>query len=91
MSESTNAAGCCSLSPSPESVVRLRLTGEQAEQLTPLVLQASGRHENVIFFAVAVPFWSLQDRSVVWELQVTKIPARLGQKVKKLILTADKQ
>jgi hypothetical protein len=67
-------------------VVQVPLSAEQARQLAPLVHRAAERSKNVIFFAVAIPFWSLQQQSVVWELQATIIPARLGEKIKKLVL-----
>jgi hypothetical protein len=66
-------------------VIRLRLTAEQTEQLTPLALQAASRHENVIFFAVNVPSWSAEDGATVWQLQIVTMAAKLGAKVKKLI------
>jgi hypothetical protein len=71
---------------SDKQIVRLPLSAEQARQLAPVVHRAAEQHENVIFFAVAIPFWSLHEQSVVWELQVTTIPARLAEKVKKLVL-----
>jgi len=67
-------------------VVQVPLSAEQSRQLAPLVHRAAERRENVIFFAVAIPFWSLQEQSVVWELQVKIIPAKLGEKIKKLVL-----
>ena len=88
MTESTHASERCSAPESGAPVVRLPLTAQQAEQITPMVLQASGRRENVIFFAVTVPFWSSEDESVVWELQATIIPARIGHKIKKLTMGA---
>jgi hypothetical protein len=67
-------------------VIRVPLSAGQARQLAPLVHRAAERRENVIFFAVAIPFWSLEEQSVVWELQVKIIPAKLGEKVKKLVI-----
>jgi hypothetical protein len=67
-------------------VIRVPLSAEQARQLAPLVHMAAEQRKNVIFFAVAIPFWSLYEQSVVWEFQATIIPAQLGQKVKKLVL-----
>jgi hypothetical protein len=67
------------------TVVRLRLTAEQTEQLTSLALQAARRHENAIFLAVTVPFWSSEDGRTVWALEVVTMAAKLGEKIKKLI------
>jgi hypothetical protein len=67
-------------------VIRVPLSTEQARQLAPLVHRAAEQGENVIFVATAIPYWSSQDQTVVWELQPTVIPARLGQKIKKLVL-----
>jgi hypothetical protein len=72
------------------TVIRLRLTAEQTSQLSPLVLEASARHENVIFIAVTVPSWSQQDNATVWQLQATSFRARLGQKLQKLIRNGSK-
>jgi hypothetical protein len=75
---------------SASDVIRIPLSVGQARQIAPLVHRAAERHENVIFFSVAIPVWSPQDQAVVWELQTTLIPARLGQKIKKLVLGGNK-
>jgi hypothetical protein len=85
MLESTHASPRCPLPESSATVVRLRLNTGQAQELAQLATGAAGRHENVIFFALTVPFWSPQDNSLVWELQATFIPARIGANIKKLI------
>ena len=66
-----------------QQVIRLQLTQEQAEELAPLAIQAARNHQNVLFVAVTVPFWS--EQGTVWEFQVVEIPARIGQKVVKLV------
>jgi len=71
-----------------QNVVCLQLTPEQTKQLAPLAIEAGKRHENTVFVAVTVPYWSRQDGATLWELQVVRIKAKLGAKVKKLILTS---
>jgi hypothetical protein len=66
-------------------VIKLKLTPGQIEQLTPLVIEAAGNRENVLFVAAAAPSWSAQDAETVWELQVVLLPARIGHKILKLI------
>jgi hypothetical protein len=70
-------------------VIKLALTLGQTEQLTPLVREAAGNRENVLFVATAVPFWSPQDGETVWELQVVSLPAKIGHKIVKLIRDSD--
>jgi hypothetical protein len=70
-------------------VIRLQLTPAQAELLSPLVLGAARRHENVIFIAVTAPLRSQEE--LTWHFQVITAPAQLGQKIKKLILTGGKK
>jgi hypothetical protein len=65
------------------AVIRLALTTAQARQLAPLVHAAADRHENVIFIATAIPYWSSQDQSAVWELETVIAPARIGEKLRK--------
>lgn len=67
-------------------VIRFPLCAEQARLIPPLVLEAAKNHQNVIFFAVTLPFWSAQEEAVFWELQITTISARLGQKIRKMVL-----
>lgn len=74
------------LSPATE-IVRLELTAWQLEQLEPLVQQAAAKRENVLFFALAVPFWQKEARATVWELQATVIPARIGHRITNLLRT----
>ncbi len=78
MSESTHAL---------ERVVRLELTAQQAQQIAPLVQRAAANGNNVLFFALAVPFW--QQDAIVWELQTTRIPARIGHKIIKLVSSTE--
>jgi hypothetical protein len=70
----------------PQKVIRVRLSAEQTKQITPLVHKAAAQRENVIFFAVACPFWSPNEGAVIWELQVSRIRAKCGQRVRKAIL-----
>jgi hypothetical protein len=80
-----------SLPHTASDVIQVPLSVEQARQLAPpLAHRAAEQCKNVIFFAVAIPFWSLQEQSVVWELQATIIPGRLGEKIKKLVLNGSK-
>jgi hypothetical protein len=65
-------------------IIRLRLTDEQAAQLAPLVTEAAKHHENVLFTAVALPFWA-PDEGTIWDLQTVTLPARIGNKIVKLI------
>jgi hypothetical protein len=67
-------------------VVHLELTNLQVDQLAPLVIEASGKRENVLFICAAVPFWSREEAATIWEFQVVTIPARIGERLKKLIL-----
>jgi hypothetical protein len=67
-------------------VIRLLLTPEQAEQLSPLALDAALNRKNVLFIATAVPFWSPEKEAMRWELQIAKIQAKAGGKIIKLIL-----
>jgi hypothetical protein len=70
-------------SPSVDGVVCIQLTEQQAERMAPLVQKAAAQHKNVLFFALDVPFW--QNEAIVWELQATVIPARIGHKILKLV------
>lgn len=72
-----------SVSNCASSIVRLELTAQQTERLAPLVQQAAAENKNLLFFAVAVPF--LRNDATVWELQTKVIPARIGQKIVKLV------
>jgi hypothetical protein len=72
-----------SASTQASSVVRLELTAHQAAQLASLIRQAAAESKNVLFFAVAAPFW--RNDTTVWELQTTVIPARTAHKIRKLI------
>ena len=67
------------------SVVCLQLSLDQARQLAPLAIEATRSGENVLFVAVALPFWSQDLGAVVWEFQAIKSPARIGHKILKLI------
>jgi hypothetical protein len=67
------------------NVVRIQLTAQQVEQLAPLVQQSIERRENILFVATAVPFWL--NGTAIWELQSTVIPARIGQRIRKLVLS----
>jgi hypothetical protein len=81
----TNQAELPLTSTAPQKVIRLKLTPEQAEQLTPLAIDAASSRQNVLFIATVVPFWSPGEEATVWELQTTVMPAKIGHKVKKLI------
>lgn len=72
-----SASNCAS------SVVRLELTPRLAEQLAPLVQQAAAESKNLLFFAVAVPFW--RNDATIWELQTVVVSARIGHKIIKLV------
>src|ERR1700693_191726 len=74
-----------SLTHDRTDIIRFPLHAEQAQQLAPLVHRVAEQGKNVVFFATAIPFWSSQDESVIWELQVTIIQARIGEKIKKLV------
>ena len=65
------------------SIVRLQLTAKQTEQLAPLVQQAATESKNVLFVAVAVPFW--RNDATIWELQAVLVLAQIGQKITKLV------
>ena len=70
--------------PSAHSdIVRLKLTTQQAEQIVPLLKRASTCERNALFVAAAVPLWC--DGALVWEWQLTLIPAQIGHKIVKLI------
>jgi hypothetical protein len=75
-----------SLSP-PIAIVRLELTARQLEQIEPLIQEAAAKRQNVLFFALAVPFWQTETRATVWEFQATLIPARIGHKITNLLRT----
>jgi hypothetical protein len=64
-------------------IVRIQLTAEQGEELAPLVHQAAANPKNLLFFALAVPFW--REDATVWELQTIVIPASIGHKIIKLV------
>jgi len=64
-------------------IVRLKLTTQQAEQIVPLLQRASAREQNLLFVAAVVPFW--HDGALVWEWQLTLIPAQIGHKIRKLV------
>jgi hypothetical protein len=64
-------------------IVRLMLTSQQAAQIAPMLERASACERNVLFVAAAVPFW--RDGALVWEWQLTLIPAKIGHKIVKLI------
>jgi hypothetical protein len=66
-------------------VIRFPLSTAQARQLAPLVHRAAEWGENVLFVATAIPYWSWEDESVVWQLETVIAPARIGEKIKKLI------
>jgi hypothetical protein len=78
-----------SVSAGASRVVRLELTPQQTEQLAPLLQQAAADSENVLFFAVAVPFW--RSGTTIWELQTTVISARIGHKIIKLVDSRKKE
>jgi hypothetical protein len=69
-------------------IICLRLTREQAEQLAPLTIDAARNRENVLFVSVVVPNWSAEGST--WELQAIRIPAKIGHKIKALLLQAQK-
>jgi hypothetical protein len=69
-------------------LIRIRLTPEQALQLAPLAIGAASQQQNVLFVATAIPYWSRQDEGTVWDLQVKTIPAEIGRRLKKLVLSA---
>jgi hypothetical protein len=69
------------------NVIKLELTPGQTKQLAPLVIDAAGNRENVLFVAAAVPSWSPKDGETIWELQVVTLPAKIGHKIVKLIRT----
>ena len=68
-----------------ETIVRLELTTNQAAILAPLAIDASRNRENVLFISIAAPYWSPDAGLTAWELQVCRLPARVGDKVSKLI------
>jgi hypothetical protein len=69
-------------------VVRLRLTSEQTKELAPLAIDAGINRQNVLFIATAVPSWSMEEETTIWELQVAKIQAKAGPKLAKVILAS---
>jgi hypothetical protein len=71
---------------STAAIVRLRLTAEQANQLAPIVKCAATCRQNVLFVALCAPFWN--GDGAFWELQTTVIPARIGHKIRKLIIAS---
>jgi hypothetical protein len=71
---------------SDKQIVRLPLTAAQAQRVASLVLGSAKNSQNVIFCCCALPHWSCDEQSVIWELEVTSFSARLGQKIRKLIL-----
>ena len=72
-------------------VIRLQLTPDQADQLAPLAIDAARSHQNLLFVATVMPFWSQEEAATIWELQTTAIPAKIGHKLKKLILETNAQ
>jgi len=69
-------------------IIRLRLTDQQREQLAPLAGEAARDGQNVLFVATVVPFWDKDEGAVIWRLEVIRIKATAGGKVKKAILAA---
>jgi hypothetical protein len=43
--------------PSTAATIRLKLTAEQAGQIAPLATLAAACRQNVLFVALAAPFW----------------------------------
>jgi hypothetical protein len=70
-------------------IVQICLTPEQAEVLAPFVLATGAKRENAIF-AVVVPEWSAEPGETTWQLQAIVAPAKVGHKIKRLILETSK-
>ena len=70
-------------------ILQIHLTSEQAAVFSPLVLAAAAKRENAIF-AVTVPEWSVEDGETRWHLQAIVAPARIGGKIRALILESAK-
>jgi hypothetical protein len=70
-------------------ILQIRLTPEQAAVLSPLVIAAAAKRENAIF-SVVVPAWSVEAGETIWQLQAIVAPAKVGHKIKRLILETSK-
>lgn len=70
-------------------VTTIALTDQQAEQLSTLVIAAAASRQNVLF-SVAVPEWPAERGETIWLLQAIAVPARIGHKVRKLLVESTK-
>jgi hypothetical protein len=71
------------------SLIRLQLTPEQTDQLAPIVIEAAGRRQNVLFVAAAVPFWSRQDEANDFTIKFKTISARIVEELNRLVQMGD--